>query len=307
MRVLIVGGSGLIGSAVASALTRCHEVTLFDLQEPASRAVDWIRGNGLDLAACRAAVKGQDWIFLKAGLMGGLPSFDKPLLYHDINVRIALNFLITAAESGVKRVVFDSSETVFGPENNSPHGERELPRPQSVYGCNKFLVECYLKTFQKRHGLDWVILRYPRVMSPKGENLLTRIHSSIVRTQKCPVINEGRAVIDMIHWEDVVKIHELVLEKDSTNITLHVGPGEGQTVRQIIEWCAEDIGIPCVLENTFPSSEEVRSEMDLYHPSMVLSNNLTQRLFGWRPRSVRSTVKDIVETLRRFHDNHPTM
>ena len=49
MKIVITGGSGFIGSHVAESLKKQHDVSIFDLNEPKTEGVEFVKGDILDL------------------------------------------------------------------------------------------------------------------------------------------------------------------------------------------------------------------------------------------------------------------
>ena len=82
-----------------------------------------IRGDIRDLATCRAACAGVDYVLHQAAL-GSVPrSLDDPVTSNQVNVDGTLNMFIAAREAGVRRVVYASSCAVYGDSEELPLSE----------------------------------------------------------------------------------------------------------------------------------------------------------------------------------------
>lgn len=114
MKVLIFGGSGLLGTfAVREALTRGHTVTALARGQPDSaEPVRWLQGDLYQMSdeELRAAVSGQDAVVYALGLddRESHPHPSYPVFYED-HVTVCLAVLRAAREAGVRKfVVFGS-------------------------------------------------------------------------------------------------------------------------------------------------------------------------------------------------------
>src|SRR4249920_2382373 len=128
---LITGAAGFIGSHLLENLLTLdqtviglddfstgHRRNLSEVQA-AVGAAQWSRfrlldGDIRDLALCRRACAGVDFVLHHAAL-GSVPlSIEDPLRTHAVNVQGTLHVLQAAREGGVKRFVFASSSAVYG-------------------------------------------------------------------------------------------------------------------------------------------------------------------------------------------------
>ncbi len=144
LRILMTGGSGLVGRRLAPMLRERHEVTHLDLADPGD-GLPCINADLRDPQAVREACEGRDVIVHLAALHGTAwrDAGDHALM--ELNVMGTYNILEGAAAAGVGRVVFTSSIHATGrwptPAPYLPIDE-ELPRePLDVYGLSKQLGE----------------------------------------------------------------------------------------------------------------------------------------------------------------------
>jgi len=145
-RVLVVGGSGFIGTRLTSRLLELgHDVAIFDKAPSALHASRAVIGDVRDAAALRSAVDGFDCIVALAA--EHRDDVRPASLYHDVNVGGAANLVRAAAAADVRRIVFVSSVAVYGLDQ--PLADESAPlRPTGDYGRSKVLAE--------RMHADWV-------------------------------------------------------------------------------------------------------------------------------------------------------
>lgn len=138
VRVLVTGGAGFIGSAVAQAASLDgHDVRVLDVGEPPITGdldgVERLRGDVRDALAVEAALRGVDAVCHLAAKVGlGVDLDDMPDYTSANGVGTAV-LLAEMARAGVRRLALASSMVVYGegryrcPE----HGDVEAP-PRSV-------------------------------------------------------------------------------------------------------------------------------------------------------------------------------
>ena len=158
MKILLTGGMGFIGSHTAVVLLEAgHDVVLFDNLSNADRSVldrletitgrrpAFIEGDIRDKAAMKAALEGADAVIHFAGLKAVGESVHKPIEYYDNNVHGTLVLLEAMRETGVKRLIFSSSSTVYGTPERLPLDETCSLSTTNPYGSTKLMLEHILQ------------------------------------------------------------------------------------------------------------------------------------------------------------------
>jgi len=170
-RVLVTGGSGLLGRFVVEEMIRHSDVTVLDIEEPEDDVV-YLNADILDLAAVRAGVSGQDAVIHLAGIDDGNDFADEE--YFRTNVQGAWNLLHAAESAGVRKVVVASSTAVYGVGRDRmpdylPMDEDHPQRPTATYGLTKQVLEVVCRSFVARGSLAIVCLRPTLIVRPERE------------------------------------------------------------------------------------------------------------------------------------------
>ncbi len=139
MKVLLVGGSGFIGSRLIGVLLeRGHAVTNVDLRPSTQHPSLTTLGDVRDLAAMTSASAGVDAV---VNLAAEHRDDVRPLsLYEEVNVGGARTLVQAAQAGGVRRIVFTSSVAVYGLGVAHP-SETSPTAPFNEYGRTKLLAE----------------------------------------------------------------------------------------------------------------------------------------------------------------------
>ncbi len=172
---LVTGGAGFIGSHLVDALLEAGAgVRVLDNfatgkrenLEPCWDRIELIEDDIRDLAACRKACAGVDFVLHQAAL-GSVPrSVDDPLTSHEVNVTGTLKMLLAARDAQVKRFVYAASSSTYGDHPGLPKVEERIGAPLSPYAVTKYADELYAAVFGRCYGLETVGLRYFNVFGP---------------------------------------------------------------------------------------------------------------------------------------------
>jgi nucleoside-diphosphate-sugar epimerase len=175
VKALVTGGGGFIGSnLVRSLLERGDDVRVLDNFSTGNRAnlegldVEVIEGELRSYERVHNAVRGTEVVF-HLGALGSVPrSVQDPLTSSAVNIEGTLNVLLAARDEGVRRVVFSSSSSVYGPRRELPVSEDLPPDPISPYGVAKLAAERYCVSFSRVYeSFESVVVRYFNVFGPR--------------------------------------------------------------------------------------------------------------------------------------------
>lgn len=180
--ILVTGGCGFIGSNIVEHLlkNKVKKVRVFDNLSTGYikniqpflngyKNLEFMYGDVKNLEDCRKAVKGMDIICHQAAL-GSVPrSLNDPLSSHNTNVNGFFNILLSAKENNIKRVVYASSSSVYGDDENLPKQEEKTGSVLSPYAATKAIDEIYGWIFSNNYGMECIGLRYFNVFGPRQD------------------------------------------------------------------------------------------------------------------------------------------
>ncbi len=176
MKVMVIGGSGLFGRKTIAHLLEDPDITgvvSVDLAPPTewfkkqiskySDKFHFVRGNVSELEDILNAMSlyPVDGLVNWAFVMGSEVNTD-PRLSTKVNALGMCNAFEAARLMGAKRVVYASSETVYGPQ--SFYGDREvveddLLMPSHSYAVCKRFAEIIAAQYQERYGVQFTGVR----------------------------------------------------------------------------------------------------------------------------------------------------
>jgi UDP-glucose-4-epimerase GalE len=322
MTVLVSGGAGYIGSHVVKALLASGRsvVVIDNLYNGFRQSVGnapLVVGDIADEELIRRTCvefSVTDAIHF-AALKSVGESMEQPHRYYEKNIGGTVSFTRALMDSGVNRLVFSSSASVYGTPINMPVTERSPRNPESVYAATKAVMEEYFQ-FCEPMGLSSVSLRYFNAAGASsdcsiGEDWSTT-HNLIPRLMRALLTGgeplrlfgtdyptpDGTCVRDYIHVEDLVDAHLRALDflsNGNRTTSINVGTGRGSSVREVIAMVEEVSGL------TVPVVETGRRPGD--PPAVYADPSLAKILLGWE---ARQGLREIVESSYRWHVKFPS-
>jgi len=162
VRMLLVGGSGYVGTMVIPYLKQDNAIRVFDPLPPKDSSVEYVQGSVHDLPALRAALGGVDgvvYMTLGRNRDGSYAVQDIDSSY-DLHVKGLHRVLAATKEAGLTRAVYTSSVSVHGtrPGGVCPSEDMACDAPD-LYGFTKWMGELVCDYFARVHGLTVVSLR----------------------------------------------------------------------------------------------------------------------------------------------------
>jgi UDP-glucose 4-epimerase len=249
MKYIITGGAGFIGSHIAEYLSgNGHEVIIFDNLFTGKRqnishllekkTVTFVEGSVTDLDALKKIAPGTDGIFHEGAIVSVPRSLKNPLATNEANVQGTLNVLLAARDSGVGKVVFASSSSVYGDTPVLPKQEDMKPLPISPYAVSKLTGEYYCRVFSSAYQLPTVCLRYFNVFGPRQDPnseyaaVIPKFITRILDNQPPLIYGDGRQSRDFTFVKDVVQANILAMEKNVEGI-FNIAYGKQHTLNEL--------------------------------------------------------------------------
>ena len=230
-KVVVVGGSGFIGSHVADCLSdNGYQVTIFDrVHSPWLREdQNMVIGDILDTEALEQTIKGAKFVYNFAALADLNQALNNPVKTVKINILGNLNVLEACRIHNVERFIYASTVYVHSREG-------------SFYRCSKQSSEYYVEEYQKVYNLDYTILRYGSLYGPRADNTngMYRIISSALKTGKVQYEGNIESMREYIHVDDASRASVLILDESFKNESIILTGQEPMRVGDLLKIIAE--------------------------------------------------------------------
>ncbi|MBQ3222821.1 MAG: UDP-glucose 4-epimerase GalE [Clostridia bacterium] len=333
MKILLTGGAGYIGTHTCIELINAgYDIVVCDnfvnsQPESMNRAMQ-ITGKTFPVYAldCRDEAKLEvlfeqekpEAVIHFAGLKAVGESVQKPLEYYENNLNATFVLMKVMEKYDCKKIVFSSSATVYGEQDEMPLVETmKCTRCSNPYGWTKYMIEQIMRDYAVAHP-DWsvVLLRYFNPVgahesgmigeNPNGipNNLMPRVTQAALGKMKMLGVMgndyptpDGTCLRDYILVVDLAKGHVCAINYAKTNNgcdVFNLGTGVGYSVLDII--------------NTFERVNNIKvpHEIVARRPGdlpMAYSNpEKAEKILGWK---AEKTLDDMCRDSWNWQQKNP--
>jgi UDP-glucose 4-epimerase len=251
-----------------------------------------------------AAMKSVDGVLHLAALMSITMDRD-PWTGLDVNIRGTQNAIEAACVAGVRKLVFASSNAVYGYGpgivgdlvETTPFHSTGAPPAAILYGASKIVGEQLCRDAHRKRGLDYVVLRYSTVYGERqhyrAANALYIIetHDAVLAGKRPQVIGDGSETKHFVHVSDVARANAAAFAADATDVAVNISGPRPVTTLEIVRLVTELAGKDLEPEHVEPDPAKVRLTSG---GAWRIEHALAERVLGWRPQV------DMREGLRRL-------
>lgn len=299
--VLLLGGSGFLGQAMAGTLFTGRPVRIADRMPPPVPQSANVCYEPLDFAATLDFSPYLRNVDLVAHLVSTVtPAVGTGNLAGEItdNLLPTIRLLddIVRLPSPPKVLFLSSGGTVYGEGERFPLSEREAPTPLCKYAVHKLAIERYLHLYHVYHGLDYRVARlanpydsHPRFAKNQGA---VPIFIELMRGgEPITVWGDGEHRRDYLHIADAMAGIGAILGYDGPERVFNVGGGVSVSTNELLALIAEELGVATPnVRYTAARACDVRTN--------ALDIGLLKACTGWEPRiSLREGVRRCVREM----------
>jgi len=309
-RVLVTGGGGFIGSHLVSRLAaEGYEVRVLDNFATGRREnlaglgseVELVEGDLQSYERVHTAVRECEVVFHQGALPSVPRSVGDPLTTNAVNVIGTLNVLLASRDSGVRRIVFASSSSVYGATPELPKREDLPVAPISPYAVTKLAGESYCRSFSEVYGLETVTLRYFNVFGPRQDPLsqyaavIPRFIAAGLSGVEMTIYGDGEQSRDFTYIDNVIEANILAMRSASAaGQVFNAACGERITVNRLVEELGAILGTEVAARHVAPRAGEVQHSLaDLsraaeqlgYKPTVPFAEGLARAVAYFREQA----------------------
>mgnify|MGYP004000484673 FL=1 len=235
-KVVVVGGSGFIGSHVADHLSNAgYQVIVYDrVKSPWLRKdQEMVIGDIQNKESIDTVISGSNIVYNFAALADINQALENPLKTVNINILGNLNIMEACRTHGIERFFYASTIYVHS-------------RDGGFYRCSKQASEAYIEEYQRIYGLDYTILRYGSLYGPRADktNGLYRIVKSALKYGIVKYEGDIESMREYIHVEDAARSSIDALRDEFINQSVVLTGQEPMHVLDMLKMLAEILDIP---------------------------------------------------------------
>jgi len=294
-KVLVTGGSGFIGSHLVDKLLAAgHAVVIFDKENPRYHSdVPHVKGNVLDLEVLIEATKGIDHIYHLAAEANVDVILKDPVCSTQVNTIGTINVLEAARRNKCRRVIFASTDWVYGGTRDLEVTENTFlypPAPDHIYMSGKIASEMYLFNYHRLYNVDFTVMRFGIPFGPRARpQTVTHIFLKKAFNDEPITINgSGEQFRQFIYVEDLAEGCVACLKEEARNQIFNLNGPEKVSVKRIAE--------------TIKKLLKDRDVQIVFNPARegdfkgrLVDSSKASKLLGWQPKhSYEEAVKKYI-------------
>jgi len=307
-KVMVTGGAGFIGSALARELIKeGAKVIIFDIFSSGDMRnlrgledkIKVIKGDIVSSNFRNILKKsGAEFVFNLAAEPYIPHCYNRPLRFFEVNANGAINVLFACKHAGVKKVIQYSTSEVYGSAKTIPMNEDHPTLPLSTYAVSKLAADRLCFTFYHEQKIPVVILRQFNVYGPRETQpyIIPEIISQLNRSGNLKLGNIS-ARRDLTYVEDAARgAIALMKSKGTEGQVFNMGSEKDWSVKQMAEIIGRLMGHGKI---------HIKIDKARLRPLDVsvlrCDSSKMRKLTGWKPRI--SFEEGLKRTIEDFEEN----
>ncbi|KAK3315452.1 hypothetical protein B0H66DRAFT_577256 [Apodospora peruviana] len=283
LNIIITGAGGLVGPLLASRLLDepQYHLVLTDLVDPVvPQGVKYpehakcMKGDITDADFVQSLIDAAQpvgAVFIFHGIMsaGSEANFELSLKVNLDSVRGMLDILRKSVP-GV-RVVYSSSQAVYGQPLPAVVDDSVTPTPMGTYGAHKLMTEIYINELHRKGFINGFIVRFPTISVRPGRptaaasSFLSGIIREPMAGQECLIPLQDRSFKSFLSSPSTIAKNLLhVLHMDGDKLPKHIRhinfPGVSVSIQEMMDALAKYGGedkLKLLKEETVPDQEVI--------------------------------------------------
>lgn len=225
INILILGGTGFLGSHVADFLSANHnyKLTIADLKKKGFSCNNFVKCNVLSPKEVDKVIQNQDYVYNFSGQADIGDSNKSPEKTIKVNILGMTNILNSCVKHRVKRII--QASTVYV---NSDSG--------GIYKTTKLASELLVKDFKKLYNLNYTILRFGSIYGPRANyfNFINNAIDQALKFKRIVRAGKGEEIREYIHVYDVAQLCAATLSIKFNNKIVNITGNEKNKVKEIL-------------------------------------------------------------------------
>lgn len=310
MRYFVTGGAGFIGSNLCDRLLADgHEVTAYDNLSTGQpkflatardyRSFRFVQGDTLDEPALRAALAGHEFVFHLAANADVRFGTKQPRKDLEQNTIATYNVLEAMRATGVTRLAFSSTGSVYGESPVIPTPETApFPIQTSLYGASKVASEGLIAAYCHGFGFNATVFRFVSILGERYSH--GHVYDFYDQLRRDPtritILGNGRQRKSYLYVQDCVDAMRLAIGRAAGAVDVfNLGTDEYVEVNDSVDALCGALGATPKRHYTGGDRGWVGD-----NPFIFLDTAKVRGL-GWSPKL---TIRDgLARTLRYLQDN----
>lgn len=163
-----------------------------------------------------------------------LNNLDSAYDYVSNSILITAKILDYFTGSDINKIVYTSSSSVYG--NNIFCSESDEVKPMNLHASLKVANEKLIDKYCSDRNIDYTIARIFNMYGGDDHfSIISKIINAYKNKEELTIVNNGNAIRDFIHIDDVVETYAKLINIKNIPI-VNIGTGNGISVKTIIDY-----------------------------------------------------------------------
>ena len=286
-KVLVIGGNGFLGSILSEVLlNRNYDVTIADLHNSRTSnkfiKCDISKDEDIDLIFNNH----YDIVYNLAGIANLDEAIENPIKTMELNFVSNIKIIQKCIDNSVDKFVYASSAYAMSEKG-------------SFYGISKLASEKVIEEYNKKHNLNYIIIRYGSVYSERNfnNNYIYNLIKSAIEQKTINHAGDGEEIREYIHANDAAELSVDVIENNDY-LNKHIVLTGSQAIKRkdLFDMINEVLGGDLIIKYDTKSNSN-HYKLTPYSFQASISKKLT-------PNPQIDLGQGILECIRAVHENN---
>lgn len=318
-KILITGGLGFIGSALAIAeVKKGNNVTVIDGLfpeyggnkfniQPIKKNVEIVVGDVRDAKLIYRLIKKIDIIYSLAGTLSHVDSMTDPFTDLEINCVSQLTLLEACRKFNPgARILFAGTRNQYGKAKYLPVDELHPMEPVDINGINNIAAEWYYRLYHNIHGLWTCSLRLTNTYGPRHQmkhsrqGVLNWFIRQLMDEKTIQLYGTGKQIRDINYVDDVVMAFMLAANNVKAKGEVFNLGGDPISLKKFVEAAIKILGKGRLKITKFPP-ERKAIEIGDY----IADYAKIRGVLGWEPKvRLEEGIKKTIDYYKKYKKHY---
>jgi len=238
MKICVIGGSGFIGSCLASLLSN-YDLIIFDKSPPPNSKTPFLKIDIRNFKKLNNYLKDFDVVIHLAAEHAD--NVNPKSLYYDVNLEGTRNILKAMQNNGIKKLIFTSTVAVYGLNKKFPD-ENHKRDPFNDYSRSKAMAEDEILKWTKE-GNSAIVVRPCVVYGPGNRGNIYNLFSQI-KSGRFMMIGNGNQIKSITYVENVAQfLFQLINYKSDKIEFFNFSDSPSISINQLVEEVSSKLNV----------------------------------------------------------------